>query len=604
MRGRYSEDDDAGMDNRRHGHHGDDSSDDGDNTTNNSNNNGYDRSGPGQESAGFLSGGNPAGHNEFRFSSFGGAPVNAPDGYGEPGGGGGGGGGGPLGGIRLGRRLQRWGQGIAAAATGQDAPDPHHQQNAPATDYGNSLLPGESRSVRALGQVNNLTMIREGALQRISNLHLGERIWGPSLDLNQLIMREDWGLAAMQCKMRPHLAGKWLERSGFFMGRHNASVLPLHQCCALRPPVEMIQTLVITYPAGVKAKETSFGRLPLHVACRSGGSPEAVECLLAYHPDGTQEGDNLKRIPLHYALKNDAGAEVVRLLMDAYPEGVSCADHRGWIPLHVACSMGTDLSIIETLLEDYPETVLMKTHKGSDCIRCAKMSKGHPNEDAICRFMEEKMAKAEGRTVGDDGDDGDDGTNEEEEEEKKEAVADDSDDESHHQDDDEVDLFDLGGSADVGEAVGGEGEGDLLGLSSDTADNKGDETKAEDLLLDVDAADPQELASTSTRAPEVENDAAPEPEALPPMPASAPPPEPQSARNDGAGNESAPLAFMPTGMTEESPTSTADADFLSMTPVDQDLKAGALAPDMLGDIVLEEGSADVVKALEGNLIDL
>ena len=56
--------------------------------------------------------------------------------------------------------------------------------------------------------MNNLTMIREGALQRISNLNLGERIWGPSLDLNQLIMREDWGLAAMQCKMRPHLAGK------------------------------------------------------------------------------------------------------------------------------------------------------------------------------------------------------------------------------------------------------------------------------------------------------------------------------------------------------------------------------------------------------------
>ena len=83
------------------------------------------------------------------------------------------------------------------------------------------------------------------------------------------------------------------------MGRHNASVLPLHQCCALRPPVEMIQTLVITYPAGIKAVETSFGRLPLHVACRSGASPEAVECLLAYHPEGTQEGDNLKRIPLH-----------------------------------------------------------------------------------------------------------------------------------------------------------------------------------------------------------------------------------------------------------------------------------------------------------------
>ena len=200
MRGRYS--DDSGMDTRRHGYRDDDDSSDGRDA-------GYDRSAPGEESAGFLSGGNPAGHNEFRFSGFGSAPVNSPDGYGSHGGGGpGGGGNGPLGGIRLGRRLQRWGQGIAAAATGQDIPPDHHH-NAPSTsDYGNSILPGESRSARALSQVNNLTMIREGALQRISNLNLGERIWGPSLDLNQLIMREDWGLAAMQCKMRPHLAGK------------------------------------------------------------------------------------------------------------------------------------------------------------------------------------------------------------------------------------------------------------------------------------------------------------------------------------------------------------------------------------------------------------
>ena len=554
MRCRYADDDGAGaggIDDRRHGY----------------------RDGPGEESAGFISGGDPAGHNEFRFSGFGSAPVNAPgDDYGDD----------PRGGIRLGRRLQRWGQRLAAEATGHDVSD-HHAPST--TDYGNSILPGgggESRSVSA-GAITNLTMIREGAIQRISNLHLGERIWGPSLDLNQLIMREDWGLAAMQCRMRPALAGRWLERSGFFMGRHNASVLPLHQCCALRPPVEMIQTLVLTYPAGIKAKETSFGRLPLHVACRSGASPEAVECLLAYHPEATMEGDNLKRIPLHYALKNDAGAEVVRLLLDAYPEGVTRADHRGWIPLHVACSMGTDLAIIKTLLEDNPETVLVKTNKGSDCVKCARMSKGHPNEEDICAFMEEKMARAEGRKVSND--DGED------EERKEAAVADnsDSDVESHHEDDDEVDLLDLGGGGDCGEAATS-GEGDLLGLSLNKADNTSVDAYSGDLILDADAGEPQDSSS----------------EALPPMPTDAPPPqEPQSVTNGEARTESAPLAFMPAGITDESPTSTAaDIDFLSMPPVDQELKAATLAPNMLGDIVLEEGSADIVSALEGNMIDL
>ena len=544
MRGRYADDDGAGaggIDDRRHGY----------------------RDGPGEESAGFISGGDPAGHNEFRFSGY--------DDYGD----------GPRGGIRLGRRLQRWGQRLVAEATGRDVSDHHHAPST--TDYGNSILPGggggESRSVSA-GAITNLTMIREGAIQRISNLHLGERIWGPSLDLNQLIMREDWGLAAMQCRMRPALAGRWLERSGFFMGRHNASVLPLHQCCALRPPVEMIQTLVLTYPAGIKAKETSFGRLPLHVACRSGASPEAVECLLAYHPEATMEGDNLQRIPLHYALKNDAGAEVVRLLLDAYPEGVTRADHRGWIPLHVACSMGTDLAIIETLLEDNPETVLVKTNKGSDCVKCARMSKGHPNEEDICAFMEEKMARAEGRRDNDVGED---------EERKEAAVADnsDSDDESHHENDDEVDLLDLGGGGDGGEAATS-GEGDLLGWSSNKADNTS---------VDADAGEPQD---SSTK------DAAPEPEALLPMPTNVPPPqEPQSVTNGEARTESAPLAFMPAGITDESPTSTAaDIDFLSMPSVDQELKAATFAPNMLGDIVLEEGSADIVSALKGNMIDL
>ena len=311
------------------------------------------------------------------------------------------------------------------------------------------------------------------------------------------------------------------------MGRHSASILPLHQAVALRPPVEMIQTLVITYPAGIKAKETSFGRLPLHVACRSGASPEAIECLLAYHPDGSMEGDTLRRIPLHYALKNDAGAEVVALLLDAYPEGVSCADHRGWIPLHVACSMGTDLDVIELLLEEYPETVLLETHKGSDCVKCARMSKGHPNEDAIVKFMEERMAeqqKQQQQTGGAEG-----GENGAEEEKTETGGGGSDDDESHHEDDD--DLIDFGHVGnDQEEKQGGDGgEMDLLGLTSDgsgtgDAGSSSADAKNEDLLLDLD--------TTTDVSPVEHNEAAGS--ALngidegvpPPMPSDPPPPMP------------------------------------------------------------------------------
>ena len=384
--------------------------------------------------------------------------------------------------------------------------------------------------------------------------------------------------------------------------------------------------------------------LILQVACRSGASPEAVECLLAYHPDGTQEGDSLKRIPLHCkcpmyrggclrynfsylyrfspystylifilpdALKNDAGAEVVRLLMDANPEGVNRQDHRGWSPLHVACSMGTDLAIIETLLEDYPETVLMKTHKGSDCIKCAKMSKGHPNEAAICQYIERKMAEVEGRKAG-----GDSEESEDDDEGEQGSQNNDSDDESHHQDDDEVDLLDLGGNENTASAASGKGEGgegDLLGLTSNSDANNGEKAKDDDLLLDMDPADPQDKATAqAVKENENERDA----EALPPMPTSAPPPppppaDPQSTINGNNDMNSAPPAFMPAETSEESPTSTVDANFLNIPPEDQNPKDDQPQPiadladgDMLGDIVLEEGSADILKALEGNLIDL
>ena len=296
--------------------------------------------------------------------------------------------------------------------------------------------------------------------------------------------------------------------------------------------------------------------------------------------------------------------------MDAYPEGVNRTDHRGWSPLHVACSMGTDLAIIEMLLEDYPETVLLKTHKGSDCIKCAKMSKGHPNEDAICRYIEKKMAEVEGRKTGDDsGESGDDS------EEKTDVQGNNtcSDDESHHQDDDEVDLLDLGGndnaaSAASGEGDGkGEGEGDLLGLTSDSDANSGDQKNDDNLLLDMGPADALAAAKTL----DVEGNEEGNAEALPPMPTSVPPPppppaDPISTTNGNASVDSAPLAFMPAETSDESPTSTIDANF-----EDQNLKDAQPQPvadladgDMLGDIVLEEGSADIIKALEGNLIDL
>ena len=248
----------------------------------------------------------------------------------------------------------------------------------------------DKTSTRA--SITSMSVLR-GVSQRVShvsNFTLGERLFGPSSDLVQLIMREDWALAAMQCTMKPQLAGRLTQKQGFFMGRHDAQVLPIHQACALRPPIDIVRTLVLSYPAGVKAKESSFGRLPLHVACRSGASSDVIDALLAYYPDSAKADDNLKRIPLHYALKNGCERGVLLKLLDSYPEGVRRGDHRGWIPLHVACSVGTDPDMVRLLIEEWPESVITKTHKGSCAVKCLAMNKGHPNVPALEKLLEEE----------------------------------------------------------------------------------------------------------------------------------------------------------------------------------------------------------------------
>ena len=253
------------------------------------------------------------------------------------------------------------------------------------------------------------------------------RIWGrsPPPNLTDHILREDWALAAMECRMRPRSAAQWTTQGGFYMGRHSASVLPLHQAAALRPPPHLLQTLVLAHPEAIRQAERGggFGRLPLHIAARSRAGRDAIECLLTYHPQAAGTPDQLRRLPLHYALKNGSDPGVVGLLLEASPGAVRAADHRGWLPLHVACSAGTPPEVMGWLLEDHPELVLERTGRGSDCLKCARMSRGHPNEEEVVRFLQGRMdALAGGGGGGDHAEEEEEEKEEKEEEEKEEDL--------------------------------------------------------------------------------------------------------------------------------------------------------------------------------------
>ena len=88
-------------------------------------------------------------------------------------------------------------------------------------------------------------------------------------NLTNAIVREDWLALQAECEANSEQAKVWSTRVGFFDGAHSSHVLPIHSVLALRAPKQAVEAVVFAYHEGVKAKETSFKRLPLHIACQN-----------------------------------------------------------------------------------------------------------------------------------------------------------------------------------------------------------------------------------------------------------------------------------------------------------------------------------------------
>jgi len=183
--------------------------------------------------------------------------------------------------------------------------------------------------------------------------------------LSKYIMKEDWNAVKSRCEKHPREAAAWTKKKGFFDGKHDSCVLPLHQACALRAPRDVICALVKAYPKGVQEVETAFNRLPLHVACQHESSADAIRLLLSYNPLGTQTEDKSGRTPIHYVCSNGASPEVIGALLSIDPSIASFPDVLGWMPIHVACHVGASTESIQMLLNANPGSVNEKTNGGS-----------------------------------------------------------------------------------------------------------------------------------------------------------------------------------------------------------------------------------------------
>lgn len=192
--------------------------------------------------------------------------------------------------------------------------------------------------------------------------------------LFRAISAENWELVSSIADTKPYKAEAWHNALGFFDAHRSSKILPLHQACIFHPTPDALMHIIQAFPNALRAKESGYGRVPLHIACHSNASLECIQVLISNFPAASVEQDIIGRVPLHYALSNGASYEIVMALMDAAkqvagPNGVrhvcSVADFNGWMPIHVACFMGVSPQVLALLVSAYPDAVDVATKKNS-----------------------------------------------------------------------------------------------------------------------------------------------------------------------------------------------------------------------------------------------
>jgi len=132
--------------------------------------------------------------------------------------------------------------------------------------------------------------------------------------------------------------------------------LPLHLACTLRPPKEIVDHLLTSFPAGAAAPDPKEGKLPIHLAIIRGASVEVVRALCDAYPAGLRTRDNEGRFPIHYAcIWRDRS--IVQVLLQVYPAGIRAIDANERSPLDLVKMSGNSKKdeVMKLLLEWLPE---------------------------------------------------------------------------------------------------------------------------------------------------------------------------------------------------------------------------------------------------------
>ncbi|KAG7367180.1 ankyrin repeat domain protein [Nitzschia inconspicua] len=198
-----------------------------------------------------------------------------------------------------------------------------------------------------------------------------------------LINRRDWNRAVATAKRSPNFAKEQCTVTGFYDGRFSSCMTAMHLACALDAPPTVIQALYEANPICAKDTESTYGRLPLHIAVMFSMSSTNLYNLVKLYPKALKTQDAHGRVPLHYACKSDStpiDEKNALALLKADPSTVQIADFNGFLPLHVACRSLISRTVIRMLIRSAPETIVKQTAKGNTAIYCAQNSR-HGNEE-------------------------------------------------------------------------------------------------------------------------------------------------------------------------------------------------------------------------------
>jgi hypothetical protein len=196
--------------------------------------------------------------------------------------------------------------------------------------------------------------------------------------LFKLINKRDWKRVESCVKRSPNFAKELCTVPGFYEGKFSSCMPAIHLACALEAPVTVLQGLHAAWTEGLAEPESTYGRLPLHIAVMFGMPCDSLNCLIKMHPKALKIQDAHGRLPIHYGCKSNGNSRDEKnalSLLKAYVDCVMVADLNGFLPLHVACRSANSLPLIRMLIRCRPETIVRQTLKGNTAIDCARNSR-------------------------------------------------------------------------------------------------------------------------------------------------------------------------------------------------------------------------------------